>query len=65
MIKDKANATLIATKVTRWPLSVESGGGKSELFRAGCWVMPRRGNPIDSATETHRLDFRGKGEIVR
>ena len=29
-------------------------GGKSELHRAGCWVMPRRGDPTESATETYR-----------
>ncbi len=29
-------------------------GGKSELHRAGRWVTPRRGDPTESATETHR-----------
>ena len=41
--------------------------GKSELLRAGCWVIPRRSNPTESATETNRLGFLflGKGEIGR
>jgi hypothetical protein len=45
-------------------------GGKSELHRAGRWVTPRRGNPTESATETHRQRPRrdrgaGKGEMAR
>ena len=41
-------------------------GGKSELRRAGCWVTPRGGDPIDSATENKPPALRaGKGEMVR
>ena len=33
---------------------VKNQGGKSELYQAGYWVTPRRGNPTESATETYR-----------
>ena len=36
-----------------------SAGGKSELYRTGCWVTPRRGDPTESATETYRPDESG------
>ncbi len=39
--------------------------GKSELYRAGCWVTPRRGDPTESATETYRSPEATKGEMVR
>ena len=29
--------------------------GKSELLRAGCWVIPSEGDLKDSATERYRL----------
>ena len=40
-------------------------GGKSELYRTGCWVTPRRGDPTDSATETYRPPQADKGEMAR
>lgn len=38
--------------------------GKSELHRAGCWVIPSGGDSKDSATEIDRL-ARGKDGKVR
>jgi len=44
----------------------EAAGGKSELQRAGCWVIPSGGNPRESATETRPPWYvHGKGEKVR
>ena len=40
-------------------------GGKSGLHWARCWVTPRRGNPMESATETYRSPQASKGEMVR
>jgi hypothetical protein len=46
-------------------------GGKSELRRAGCWVMPSLGDEKDSATEkipprvnVVRVKWRGKSPPV-
>jgi len=38
-------------------LALSSQGGKSELPQVGYWVIPRRGNSTESATETYRPDF--------
>ena len=45
-----------------------SGGGKSELYRAGCRVTPGRRETTESATEKKppmAVRGTGKGEMVR
>jgi hypothetical protein len=44
---------------------VSVAGGKSELRRAGCWLMASRGDSQDSATENKPPVKAGKGETVR
>jgi len=40
--------------------------GKSELRRAGCWVIPSQGDLKESATEIYRFRFGGsKGGKAR
>ena len=46
-------------------LARKSRGGKSELHQAGYWVIPRRGDPTESATETYRPPKADKGEMAR
>jgi len=60
-------------KQTKWsPVLVVGTGGKSELHRTGCWVIPSLGNEKESATENRPpIDTDGflvlwsKGETVR